>query len=140
MPHGDDVAVVLEHVHGVLDALLVKIAGARHLGVGEPEHVPAQAVHGRLGGQPGAGARLVERGEQGLGGEQVPIAAFLGVMPELVGDAEHLEELVAFEILKGQNVPAQKASHVGHYLSLVNAWPYGAAKVSIISRTSSPSG
>ena len=79
--HGDDVAVVLEHVDGVFDALLVEVAGAGHLGVGEPEHVPTEAVHGCFGGQPGTGARLVEGGEQRLRGEQVPVLALLGVRP-----------------------------------------------------------
>ena len=64
--HRDDVAVVLQHVDGVLDRLLVEVAGPGHLGVGEAEHMPAEAVHGGLGGQPGARARLVERGEQRL--------------------------------------------------------------------------
>ena len=47
--HRDDVAVVLEHVDGVLDALLVEVAGPRHLRVGEPEDMPAEAVHRGLG-------------------------------------------------------------------------------------------
>jgi len=47
--HRDDVAVVLEHVDGVLDGLLVEVAGTRHLGVREAQYVAAEAVHGGLG-------------------------------------------------------------------------------------------
>ena len=41
----DDVRVVLQHVERVLDRLLVEVAGAGHLRVGEAEDVPAEAVH-----------------------------------------------------------------------------------------------
>ena len=75
VPHRDHVAVVLQHVDRVLDRLLVEVARPGHLGVGEPEHVAAQPVHGRLGGQAGPGARLVERRHQGLLPQELAVAA-----------------------------------------------------------------
>ena len=98
--HDEDVAVVLEHVHGVLDGLLIEVAGAGHLGVGEAGDVTAEAMHCRFVGESGARRRLVERRDQGLVGEKVGIAAFPSDRLEAVGDLEEVFELVPFEFLE----------------------------------------
>src|SRR5205823_3692057 len=90
------------------------------LRVRESEDVPAQAMHGRFGGQTGTGAGLVERREERLLGEQVPVAAISGEVLELLADLEHPEVFVPLEVLQRQDVPAQKAPH-GSLLVPVNS-------------------
>src|SRR6266508_4623009 len=82
--HGDHVPVVLEHVHGVLDRLLIEVAGPSVLHVREAEHVAPEPVHGCLRGQAGPGRRLVERGQQRLVLQQVGVLATLGDRPQFV--------------------------------------------------------
>ena len=58
--HGDDVRVAGDGAHGVGHALALGGGGA--LGLGEPQHLPAQAQHGGLEAQAGAGGGLKEEG------------------------------------------------------------------------------
>ena len=125
---GDDVAVVLQHVEGVLDRLLVEVAGAGHLGVGEAQDVAAEAMHRGLGGEPGARAGLVERRQQRLVLQQVACCAGRGRRAQVVGDLEDPEELVPAEVLQGQDVAAEEASHRLLRSCLVGVrrrWPHG---------------
>ena len=110
--HRNDVAVVLQHVHRVLDRLLVEVAGPSHLGVREAEDVAAQAVHGRLRGQTRARARLVERRQERLVREQLGIPPALRDRGKLVADLEHALEISPFEVLERQNVSPEEASHL----------------------------
>ena len=98
--HHDDVAVVLEHVDGVLDRLLIEVAGTRHLGVGEAGHGAAEAMHGGLMSEAGAGRRLVERRHHRLVLEEIGVATLASNGLEAVGDLEEVEELVPFEVLQ----------------------------------------
>jgi hypothetical protein len=109
--HHHDVAVVLEHVDGVLDRLLVEVAGPGHLGVGEAEDVAAEPVHGRLVGQPGAGRRLVEGGDQGLVGEEVGVAPLPGDRLQSVAHREDVLELGTLEVPQRQDVAPGEAPH-----------------------------
>ncbi len=109
--HDDHVAVELEHLDRVLDRLLVEVAGPGHLGVGEAGDVAAEAVHGRLVGQPGAGRRLVEGRDQRLVLQQVAVAAVAGDRLELLGHLEDAEELVPLEVLERENVATTEAAH-----------------------------
>ncbi len=109
--HRDDVAVVLEHVHRVLDRLLVEVAGARVLRVGEAEHVAAEPVHRGLGGEAGAGARLVEGRQQRLVGEQVGVLPAARDRLELVAHSEDVLELGALKALERQDVAPGEAPH-----------------------------
>jgi hypothetical protein len=99
------------HVDGVFDALLVEVAGAGHLGVGKTEHMAAQAVHGGFMGQAGAGAGLIEGGQQGLVGQQVAVAAIAGNRLQVFSNLKDPEKLFALKILKRQDVAPRKATH-----------------------------
>ncbi len=124
VPHRDDVAVVLQHVHRVLDRLLVEVAGARVLRVGEAEDVPTEPVHRGLGGEPRAGARLVEGCQQGLAAEQVCVLAVACDRGELVSDLEDTLELGALKALERQDVAPEKAPHLVSFLwTGVDGWP-----------------
>ena len=111
VPDGDDVAVVLQHVEGVLEGLHVEVAGAGHLGVGEAQHVAAQAMHGRLRGEARARAGLVEGRQQRLVGQQVRVAPVPCDGQQVVGDLEDAEVLVARHVPQRQDVAALEASH-----------------------------
>ena len=107
----DDVRVVLQHVERVLDRLLVEVAGARHLRVGEAEDLAAEAVHRGLVRQARPRRRLVEGRQQRLVLEQVGVAAVARERPQVVGDLEDAEELVPAEVLEGQDVATEEAPH-----------------------------
>ena len=62
--------------------------------------MPAQAVHGRLVGQAGARRRLIERRHQGLLFQHVHVLAGTGDRLQFPGHVEHVEELIALEILE----------------------------------------
>jgi hypothetical protein len=117
VPDSQDVAVVLEHVEGVLDGLLVEVACPSHLRVGEADDVAAQPVHRRLGCEPRTCAGLVEGSHQRLVGEQVRVPSFLRDGPELLRNLEHPEVLVALEVLQRQDVAPQEAAHRSPSLS-----------------------
>ena len=110
---GDDVAVRLEHPEGVLERLLVEVAGPGHLGVGEAQDCAAETMHRRLGREPRPRARLVERRQQRLVLEEIAVATVAGVRTKVVGDLEHPEEVLPAEVLEGQDVPTQEAPHRG---------------------------
>ena len=116
--HHDHVTVELQHLDGVFDRLLVPVAGAGHLGVGEAGDVAAQPVHGGLVGQAGAGRRLVEGRHHGLVLEHVDVATGAGDDFHLLRDAKDLEELVALEFLQRQNVTSSKTPHSETLLGL----------------------
>ncbi len=97
--HGDHVAVIFQHLDGVLNAFLVEVTGARHLGIGEAGHMPAQAVHRGFRRQTGAGARLVERRDKRLFFQQIPIAAVARIGLEPFGDFKYAEILVTIKVL-----------------------------------------
>ena len=111
VPDGDDVAVVLQHVEGVLERLHVEVAGAGHLGVGEAQHVAAQAMHGRFRREARARAGLVEGRQQRLVGQQVRVAPVPRDGQQVVGDLEDAEVLVARHVPQRQDVAALEASH-----------------------------
>ena len=110
----DDVRVVLQHVEGVLDRLLVEVAGAGHLRVGEAQHLPAEAMHGGLVGEARPGARLVERRQERLVLEQVRVAPVAGERAQVVGDLEDPEELVPAEVLEREDVATGETAHYQH--------------------------
>ena len=114
MAHHDGVAVILQHMDGVFDRLLVEVPGPGHPRIGEPDHVPPEAMHGRFVRQPGAGRRLVEGGDQGLLRQQVRIATRAGDRLQLLGHLEHPHELGALEVLQGKDVAPGKTAHSGH--------------------------
>ena len=112
VPHRDHVGVELEHVDRVLHRLLVEVAGAGHLRVGEAEHVAAQPVHRRLRRHPRARARLVEGRQQRLVREQIGVAPVLRDRRKLVADLEDPLELVPLKVLERQDVATQEAPHL----------------------------
>src|SRR5579871_6900267 len=97
-------------------------------------------MHGRLGRQPGAGAGLVERRQQRLVAEEIRVVAALGVMGQAIRDFEDLEVLVAFHVFEREDVPPQETSHFSSPCAAPAPAAASGAKVSIIKRTSSPSG
>ncbi len=109
--HHDHVAVELQHLDGVLDRLLVEVAGTRHLGIAETGDVPAQAVHGRFVRQARAGAGLIERGHQRLVLQQIAVLAIARDRLQPLGNLEHAEELLALELFQRQNVTTSKTTH-----------------------------
>ncbi len=109
--HHDHVAVEFQHLHGVLDRLLIEVAGARHLGIAEAGDVPAQAVHRRFVRQARAGAGLIERGDQRLVLQQIAVLAIPRDRLQPLGDFEHAEKLLALELLQRQNVTTCKTTH-----------------------------
>ncbi len=123
MTHHDDVAVVLEHVDGVFDRLLIEVTGPGHAGVGEPGDGSPQAQHGGLVGEPGAGGRLVEGGDQGLGGQQVAVAALPGDGLELVGHGEEMVELGSLEPVEREDVTSGEAPHRNPFLRRRPSYP-----------------
>ena len=62
--HYHHIGVAGHHLDGVLQALALGRGGGA--GVGETEHRPAQAEHGRLEGEIGAGGGLIEHGSHHL--------------------------------------------------------------------------
>ena len=114
--HHDHVAVELQHLHRVLDGLLVPVARARHLGVGEAGDVPAQAVHRGLVRQARARRRLVERRHQRLLDEHIHIAALPRDRLQLGGNVEDVKELVPFKLFQRQNVTTHKTTHLKNLL------------------------
>ena len=64
MAHGDHVAVILEHVDGVFDGLLVKVPRSGHFEIGETQDAAAHPVHPRLGRKARSRARLVKGSEK----------------------------------------------------------------------------
>ena len=67
------------HLDGVLQALALGRGGGT--GVGETEHRPAQAEHGRLEGEIGAGGGLIEHGSHHLAPAGVEILLRRGLSP-----------------------------------------------------------
>ena len=115
--HDDHVAVELQHLDRVLDRLLVQVAGARHLGVGEAGDVPAQAVHGGLVRQAGAGGWLVEGRHQRLLLEQVDVAPVARDRLHLSATSKTRKNSLTFELLERQNVTAHETTHVQSLLA-----------------------
>src|SRR5439155_22707103 len=68
-------------------------------------------VHSRPRRQAGAGAGLVERGDDRLLSEEVAVSAVPGEVLEVFADLEHPEVFVPLEVLEREDVPAQKAPH-----------------------------
>ena len=109
--HHDHIAVELQHLDRVLDRLLIEVTGTGVFGIRETGHVSAQTMHRAFMGKTCARGRLVEGCYQSLLLEQIHVLSGPRDGFHFQGDVEHLEKLIALEILQRQNITTCKTTH-----------------------------
>ena len=109
--HHNHVAVIFQHLDGILNGFLIEIARAGHLRIGKTRHMTAQAVHRGFVRQAGARRRLIKRRHQSLFRQQIRILTIAGNRLQFFGNFEHTEKLVAFKIFQRKNVTSSKTTH-----------------------------
>jgi len=100
MAHDDHIAIELQHLHGVLNGFLIKVAGTGHFRIRKTSHLAAQPDHACLMGEAGAGAWLVEGGHQGLVFQEVGVLPVPGYWFKFFGNFKNTEKFIPFEILE----------------------------------------
>jgi hypothetical protein len=73
--HHDHIAIELQHLHSILDGLLIEVTGTSHLGIGKSRYMAAEAVHGGFVSQTSARRRLIKGSHQSLLFEHIHVPA-----------------------------------------------------------------
>jgi hypothetical protein len=102
--HDDDVSVAGHRTDGVGDALALGDRAGRRFG--EADHVAAEAEHGGLKAETGAGGGFVE--ECCEDGGVTEVIELSGRLNDLVSEVENLVELPRTEVRRVKQVPAFK--------------------------------
>ena len=111
MAHHDHVAIELQHLHSILDGLLIEVTGTSHLGIGESRDMTAEAVHGGFVSQTSARRRLIKGSHQGLLFEHVHILACPRDGFHLRGNIKDVEKLIPLELLERENITTSETTH-----------------------------
>ncbi len=102
------------------------------LGGGETDHAAAQAVHGRLERQPGAGAGLEEQRRQHVTVQQVQSVLLIELPAEILRGVHDTVQLFPAELAAVQNVDAFQRIHVSLLIwlgfQLLTVWVLGCAQ------------